>query len=120
MNEETSWVVNEIAFDLHGRLTIDAIPAYGNRKRWEGKMAFYLNDIQHGELSRLIAERKDQEHMKVVALSEMREFIEDFKIKYHEKKRLLAEKLTLENDDVPRPIWYSIEDEAEPVMFSSN
>lgn len=114
MNENI-WIANGIRFNDAGHLVINADPAYGNRKKWEGEMEFYLETGVLAQLKQHIEDCKTKERMLEVAADEMVEFCESFKTAYHEKKQYLAQQLNLAVDDIPKPHWWTMEATDEAV-----
>lgn len=114
---DNTWIVNGLRINECGQLVIDAEPAYGNRKRWEGEMQFHLESGQLDELMQQINNRKANIRMQDVAADEMKEFLELIKTEYFEKRRSLSEKLNIPIEAVPTPHWWSFNDQNEPVTI---
>ena len=110
MNEETTWIANGISVNEKGNLLIDAEPAYGNRKKWEGEMVFTL---QHGVMARLVClidEFKEKRRKTEIAQTELKQVREDLKAEYEMKKLELADQLNLDVAVLPTPLWWALDD----------
>lgn len=102
----TQWIAKSIRITERGHLVIDAEPEYGNRKKWEGEMEFRCGTEVLLELRAILDEQKAKAEMVEIAAAEIKEFVEDFKADYHKKKKMLADKLELEVDAIPKPDWW--------------
>lgn len=69
-------------------------------------MVFSLATGVLSQLNAILDEQKAKAQMVEIAASEIKEFVEDFRADYHKKKQLLADKLELEVDDIPKPDWW--------------
>lgn len=115
MDSENAWWGKDIQIKSEDEFVIEVEPMYGNRKKWEGPMRFRL---KHGVLDDLmdqLEERKANKRIAQVAADEMREFIELFKVEYHNKRKWLAEQLNLTVDVIPRPYWPTVDEPDENV-----
>ena len=118
MNYENMWETLGIKINSSGNLVIQAIPSYGNRKRWEGEMEFTLSTEQLRELTDEVEERKTKERMREVAVAELTEYLEGVKASYQEKKTTLAGQLGLTVEEMPRVKWWSLDENNGPVMVA--
>ncbi|MGE3408657.1 MAG: hypothetical protein AB7I37_17695 [Pirellulales bacterium] len=114
----TQWIATGIRINEHGRLVIDAEPEYGNRKKWDGEMEFYLAPGVSSQLREAVEGHNTKESMVEIAAAEIKEFVEDFKADYHKKRKTLAEQLNLDVKDIPTPSWWGMDDAERDVTIA--
>src|SRR5262245_51645052 len=90
------------------QLVIEARPAYGNRKQWEGEFWFVLTPEQVDDLKKVVDDMSQKVRLIDVALYELMAIKNDFKEEFRDKVANVAKETGLTEDDLnhwDRNLW---------------